>query len=148
MGRKRRRDIAVIVDIQNEDVHYLATIADALDVSSSGIRVGIVAVKGLTFKIDLKFNESAASNETELLAKIKDAGKANEGNYSDAMNSVDELFTQINGDRRDFDDSLLIITDKSTNFVLGGDASLILNNLKVDFCFIVSITDCSLRMLN
>lgn len=130
-GRKMHADLAVVVDVNPADVHYLVTLAGTLKVSKKGTKVGIISMKAAK-SIHLKFKEKPSGNQILLIQKIMDAGKKQDGNYADALRTVKRLFLKRNGERGDKRNVLLFITDATTKINLG-KINGILKKLKVIF---------------
>ena len=108
-----------MVDLKKENIQYLVTLVDSLDVDAEGNLVGVIATKTAN-AIKVKFNDMV--DETALLRQIraaaKNAGfKPSKDTYEHSIARAHELFTEKNGDRKAFRNVLLIVTDETDKFI-------------------------------
>ena len=121
MLTSNKDDIAIIVDLYEENIQYLVTLVDSLEVAKRENRVGVIATQTANAEIKVKFSDQASHDETDLLGEIRDAAKttgftSSSGDYSDSLTRVQEIFTPNNGDRKDSLNVLLIMTDTTKEF--------------------------------
>ena len=132
----QKRDIAVVVDLYQQNIQFIVALVDSLAVTKNENHVGVVATQTANAMIEVKFNDKTSQVETALLGEIrgaaKDAGfQPSNSDYDDAITRVQELFTQKNGDRSGAKNVLLIVTDATKEFALATAAAGKINDLKV-----------------
>lgn len=140
MRPSSKDDIAVVVDLYEENIQFLVTLVDSLEVAKAKNRVGIIATEAAN-NIKVKFSDQTSYDETALLKEIRAAAKttgfhSSSGDYENSLTRVQEIFTPNNGDRKFSSNVLLIVTDATQEFTsLTNTAANKINALKVTFHF-------------
>ena len=137
MLTSNKDDIAVMVDLYEENIQFLVTLVDSLAVADRENRVGVIATQTANTTIEVKFSDQASHDETALLGEIRDAAKttgftSSSGDYNNSLTRVQEIFTANNGDRKASVNVLLIMTDTTKEFInLTSDIADKISALKV-----------------
>lgn len=121
MLTSNKDDIAIMVDLYKENIQFLVTLVDSLEVAEQENRVGVIATQTANTEIKVKFSDQASHDETALLGEIRDAAKttgftSSSRDYNDSLTRVQEIFTANNGDRKASVNVLLIMTDTTKEF--------------------------------
>ena len=127
-------DVGIVVDLSAENIPFLLTIVDSLEVDPWENHIGVIISQGAK-KIHVKLSDPAGSkDETTLLRYIQDS--ARHGNLaSSAEKSVSlaqELFRIENGGREGAQHVLLVVTDATNEFIGATSAANKINELKVN----------------
>ena len=129
-----------MVDLGAENIQFLLTLVDSLQVAKKENHVGVIATKAAsTIRVKLK-DPAGSEDETALLGYVRDAAKngsfmSSSGDYEQSLTRAQELFTTRNGDRKTAQNVLLVVTDATNEFIRASAAADKINELKVRLKF-------------
>ena len=130
-------DVGIVVDLSAENIPFLLTIVDSLEVDPRENHIGVIVSQGAK-KIHVKLSDPAGSkDETTLLRYIQDAVRhgnlaSSADDYEKSVSLAQELFRIENGGREGAQHVLLVATDATNEFIGATSAANKINELKVN----------------
>ncbi|RMX56288.1 hypothetical protein pdam_00011463 [Pocillopora damicornis] len=130
-------DVGIVVDLSAENIPFLLTIVDSLEVDPRENHIGVIVSQGAK-KIHVKLSDPAGSkDETTLLRYIQDAARhgnlaSSADDYEKSVSLAQELFRVENGGREGAQHVLLVVTDATNEFIGATSAANKINELKVN----------------
>ena len=130
-------DVGIVVDLSAENIPFLLTIVDSLEVDPWENHIGVIVSQGAK-KIHVKLSDPAGSkDERTLLRYIQDAARhgnlaSSADDYEKAVSLAQELFIIENGGREGAQHVLLVVTDATNEFIGATSAANKINELKVN----------------
>ena len=120
-----------MADLDQQNIHFLVTLVDTLDVDINGHHVGLINTKNAG--ITVKFSDKASQNETVLLKEVRGAAITASGkNYTQALMNVQKIFIPGNGERKEAKNVLLVFSDATEVFTRHSKPAVTFaNSLKV-----------------